>query len=380
MSLFLLSFFMLYGALHYYLFTKTQKVLAWGIPGTVALIFFLLLMVLSPYLTYFLQVSGFPPAARTLALAGYTWMGLAFMSFWCFLVLDVYRLLLYLGQFTPFNFSSLALPPRAAFFGSLLFSLAVVVYGSFEAWTIRTERITLRSAKIPRELGRLKIVQITDVHLGLIVREGRLSRILEAVKKAEPDILISSGDLVDGQISDLKGCAALLREVQPRLGKFAITGNHEFYAGLSEALEFTREAGFSILRGEAVTVAGALNIAGVDDPAGQAYGLSRLVPERELLLRLPRDKFTLFLKHRPLVDEGTLGLFDLQMSGHTHQGQIFPFPLLTRIFFKYVGGSFALPGQSFLHVSRGSGTWGPPIRFLAPPEVTVYEIVNAESG
>ncbi len=209
------------------------------------------------------------------------------------------------------------------------------------------------------------------------MREGRLSRILKEVKKAGPDLFISTGDLVDSQINHLQGLTRLFQEIQPRYGKFAITGNHEFYAGLPQALDFTRQAGFTMLRGEGVTIEGFLNLAGVDDPAG---GAGTGLTEKELLSRFPRGWYTILLKHRPVIAPDSLGLFDLQISGHTHRGQIFPFVLLTRIFFPYYSGFFHLPGGALLYVSRGSGTWGPPIRFLTPPEVTIYDLLPAESS
>jgi predicted MPP superfamily phosphohydrolase len=209
----------------------------------------------------------------------------------------------------------------------------------------------------------------------LIVRKERLKRILKEVKAAEPDMFVSTGDLVDGQINSLPGLAELLREINPRYGKFAITGNHEFYAGLDQAMDFTEKAGFTILKGKGLTIAGLINIAGVDDPAGKNYGLSMEVEEKKLLSGLPPEKFTLFLKHRPLLDRNAIGLFDLQLSGHTHKGQIFPFGLITGLFYPADSGYLSLPNNSHLYVSRGSGTWGPPIRFLSPPEVTVIEIL-----
>jgi predicted MPP superfamily phosphohydrolase len=208
------------------------------------------------------------------------------------------------------------------------------------------------------------------------VRQGRLTRILEKVKRANPDVLVSTGDLVDGQINDLEGLTKLLNEINPRYGKFAITGNHEFYAGISHALDFTEKAGFTILRDEVVTVGGIITIVGVDDPTGNYFGVSKNIPEKALLSRLPRERFTLFLKHRPLMEQSSLGLFDLQLSGHVHKGQIFPFNLLTRLYYPTNAGLLNLPLNSQVYVSRGSGTWGPPIRFLAPPEVTVIELVH----
>ncbi len=377
MSLFLLTFFLLYGGLHYYLFVKANAALALGTLSSIFLILVMLLMVFAPLMVYASERHRFYSSARLLSFIGYSWMGFVFLCFCCLILIDLYLLLVHAaGRILPNFFSHINPAPRYPFFFSLLLSLSIALFGYFEAKHIRTERILLKTSKIPKEVGRLKIAQISDVHLGMIVREERLTRILQDVRKATPDIFISTGDLVDAQINRLEGLAEMLREINPRYGKFAITGNHEFYAGLPQSLEFTQNAGFSVLRGEALTLAGLINLAGVDDPAGQSMGLFRGVPEKELLSGLPREKFTLLLKHRPDLDKNALGLFDLQISGHTHQGQIFPFRLITRLFYPYDGGSFHLPNHAILHVSRGSGTWGPPIRFLAAPEVTVYELVH----
>ena len=133
-----------------------------------------------------------------------------------------------------------------------------------------------------------------------------------------------------------------------------------------------------VLRGEGLVVHGVVNIAGVDDPAGKPFQYKD-VPEKVLLSSLPRHLFTVLLKHRPVVDKDALGLFDLQLSGHTHKGQIYPFRYLTRLAFPLYTGYHELPGNAHLYVSRGSGTWGPPIRFLTPPEVTIIELVTNPS-
>ncbi len=99
-----------------------------------------------------------------------------------------------------------------------------------------------------------------------------------------------------------------------------------------------------------------------------------------MLSGLPREKFTLLLKHRPLLDKEALGLFDFQLSGHVHKGQIFPFSIATWLYYPIDSGIRKLPGNAYLYVSRGSGTWGPPIRFLAPPEVTVIDLMHQDSG
>jgi predicted MPP superfamily phosphohydrolase len=291
--------------------------------------------------------------------------------------MDLGRLLLHLGEILfQKDFSGSFATARYAFYAALVLSLLVTVYGLFEAVHIRTERVTIKTAKIPESIGRLKIAQISDVHLGLLVREGRLRRITEAVNAEKPDILVSTGDLVDGEIDDLAGLAAVLRDVHTPYGKFAVTGNHEFYAGIDRSVEFTEKAGFQMLRGEARVIPGLINIAGVDDPTGNRFGSARSVSEEEVLSSLPRERFTLLLKHRPLVEEDAQGLFDLQLSGHAHKGQIFPASLLVEAIYPTGAGFLPLQKGSSLYVSRGAGTWGPPIRFLASPEVTVIELVH----
>ena len=127
-----------------------------------------------------------------------------------------------------------------------------------------------------------------------------------------------------------------------------------------------------------MNIGGLINIAGVDDPAGRMLQNSTTISEKELLLNLQKNIFTLLLKHRPVVDKGSCGLFDLQLSGHVHKGQIFPFSIITWLYYPVDSGVANLMDSSYLYVSRGAGTWGPPIRFLSPPEVTLIELIHKD--
>jgi predicted MPP superfamily phosphohydrolase len=180
---------------------------------------------------------------------------------------------------------------------------------------------------------------------------------------------------VDGQGNDLSEAAAQFREIRPRYGKFAVTGNHEFYAGIDKAMEFTVNAGFTPLRGKVATVAGVVDLVGVDDPGIHHLGFQGRSSDREVLARASGGRFTILLKHQPLVEKGPAGAFDLQLSGHTHKGQIFPFSLITRMVFPFHAGNYRLANGALLHVNRGTGTWGPPVRFLSPPEITVIDLM-----
>ncbi len=379
MSLFLLTFFFIYSSAHLYMFLKIKAAFALGTAGTTALLAFMVVMICAPILVRISERQGLEFLARLFSYVGYTWMGLAFLFFTSSLCIDLYRFFVHvLGIMVRTNLSSFSPSSRLAFFIPALVTATIAIYGYFEARSIRCERIVIASPKVPKEVKRFTIVQISDVHLGLIVREGRLEKILDKVKEAQPDILVSTGDLVDGQIDDLTGLAELLSEIHPPFGKFAVTGNHEFYAGLDQALRFTEKAGFTVLRGEVRDVDGFVTIAGVDDPTARYFGAVRGVPEPCLLAGVSRKRFALLLKHIPVIDDKAKGLIDLQLSGHTHKGQIFPFTFASKAFFPHNAGLVALPGNSYLYVSRGTGTWGPPIRFLSPPEVTIITLVHQD--
>jgi predicted MPP superfamily phosphohydrolase len=376
MSLFLLTFFLLYGGMHIYLFARIRGAFHLSTVGTIGLIIVIVIMILAPIIVRISEKYGYETLARVMSYTGYIWMGVLLLFFTISLLFDLYRLLIYTGGLILHrDLSYLKIPPLHTLILPLLIALGITTYGYFEAKNITIENITIKSAKIPEASGKIRIVQISDVHIGLIVRNERLQRIVEEVKKLEPDIVVSTGDLVDGQLNNLVEPTMLLQEMNPRYGKFAVTGNHEFFAGLGQAIDFMKGAGFVVLRGEGVNVAGVINMAGVDDPVGARYGLSSGLSEQSMLSKLSGKYFTLLLKHQPLVNSDAPGSFDLQLSGHTHGGQLFPFNLVTSRFFHYHRGYFSLPNHAYLYVNRGAGTWGPPIRFLSPPEITVIDLV-----
>ncbi len=381
MSLFFLIFFLLYGGLHAYLFVKAKAAFSFGTWSSIGILLFLLLMLFAPILVRIFEKPGWQWLGTPLAYVGYTWMGFLALFFFSSIMVDLLRLLVNIGGFVGRrDVSGFTHLPLVYFLIPFSLSIIITIYGYFEAWNIRTETLTIQTPKISAEVGKLKIVQISDVHLGVMVGEKKLENILKKVKNENPDILVSTGDLVDGEMFNLSGLIQLLQEVHPKYGKFAITGNHEFYAGLEKALKFTQDAGFIMLRGERFTIPGVLDIVGVDDPAGRSFDRSKKESEKELLSPLPKDQFVLYLKHRPLVDKEAIGLFDLQLSGHAHKGQFFPFSLVTKLVYPTDEGILKLPNNSLLYVSRGAGTWGPPIRFLAPPDIVVIELIHQDNN
>lgn len=376
MSLFLLTFFLLYGGMHLYAYRKLAAAFSLPTPASACIILFMAVMVCAPILVRLAEKSGLESVAVSLAYAGYTWMGLLFLFSVSSTAIDLGFLLFKLcGKLLSRDVAPLLPTGRQLFLASCLASVSISVYGFFEAMRIRPERLTIETRKLPPFVSRLTIVQISDVHLGLIVGRERLRKITGIIEEARPDMLVSTGDLVDGQMDSLGDLAEMLQKINPRYGKFAVTGNHEYYAGFEHAMDFTRQSGFKLVHNARIDVGGVLEVVGVDDPAAEALGIRR-VAEADLLGKTSPGRFVLLLKHRPVASGEVAGRFDLQLSGHVHKGQIFPFGLITRLFYPVGTGYHRLGRTSSLYVSRGTGTWGPPIRFLAPPEVTIIELIN----
>ena len=377
--MFFVVFFSLYSCFHLFALIKLKRALNPSLVVMVAIALFMVLMIAAPVLVRILERQQMAGGARLLAYIGYLWMGLLFLFVSASLVLDAYRALVWTtGKLTGQELSALRLSARQGFLIPLLLSTGIVVYGFFDALHIRTERVVISTGKLPATIDRFRIVQISDVHIGLIVGKARLAKILQQVQAAGPDLFVSTGDLIDGEPEDLADLARMMRQVRAPYGKYAVTGNHEFYGDVAAALRFTTEAGFTLLRGEGREVAGVINIAGVDDPTVAYRGEPATVSEKQLLSKLDNGRFTLLLKHRPWQGKEVGGLFDLQLSGHTHKGQVFPFSLIVARVYPLMAGLVEMGQDQYLYVSRGTGTWGPPIRFLAPPEVTVIDLVAAD--
>ena len=368
MSLFLLAFVGIYGVMHYVVWRGVCPLLPLY-PLVVPLAFsWVLLMIAAPLLSRLLERSGADLPARIAAWVGYLWLGFLFIAFSLFVLRGLCNVIFLLfNRIVP----ALALPPLnapASAAAVLLLTLLLGGYALYEATVLRIETVQIRSAALPPEMPSLRIVQISDLHLGLIHRQGTLRSVVEKIRNLRPDLLVVTGDMVDARLDHLEELLPLTNSLTPPLGKYAVTGNHEVYAGLKGSLDFLRQGGFTLLRNQRVVLRPGLSVVGVDDPAtGNARPEEELLPAR-------KEGFTLLLKHRPLVNANTLGRFDLQLSGHAHRGQIFPFNLLTALHYPQQDGLYTLAPGAWLYASRGTGTWGPPMRLFAPPEITLFII------
>lgn len=382
MYLFLTTFLSIYGGMQYYAFVKVHsafhlsRFLRWSL---IAWIIFMTVIPIFVRTAEHLQMGN---VALAFAWPGYLWMGFVFILTSVLLLADVIRIFCRVLNHLPSIKIPAIVSSRTTTRGAVILSVFVSAYAFIEAGQIRSEHVVITSSKLPASVSKIRIVQISDVHIGLLLQERRFQRITDEIRKASPDILISTGDLVDGKlnrddaISALNPLAAELMSIPAPSGKFAVIGNHEVYAGLPQSTEFTRAAGFTILRNQSARLSNGITITGIDDQAVVSEKHADPSVENALLKHVSAESFHLLLKHRPDLLPESDGHFDLQLSGHVHGGQIFPFSLLVKLKHSIPCGTTTTGNGSRIHVSRGTGTWGPPMRLLAPPEITIIDIIS----
>ncbi|MEU0660101.1 metallophosphoesterase [Streptomyces lavendulocolor] len=240
----------------------------------------------------------------------------------------------------------------------------------------RVKRVTVPLAKLARGAHGYRIAVVSDIHLGPILGRAHTRRIVDAINATQPDLVAVVGDMVDGSVEDLGRAAEPLAELRARDGSFFVTGNHEYFSGAEEWVDHVRELGMRPLRNERVEIAG-FDLAGVNDVAGENYGdgpdFAAALGDRD------RARAAVLLAHQPVVihDAVEHGV-DLQLSGHTHGGQLWPGNFLAELANPTVAG-LERYGDTQLYVSRGAGAWGPPVRVGAPSDITVVELASKQA-
>ncbi|MFD3566538.1 metallophosphoesterase [Streptomyces sp. NPDC058671] len=241
----------------------------------------------------------------------------------------------------------------------------------------RIKRVTVPLAKVPRAAHGYRIAVVSDIHLGPILGRAHTQRIVDAINSTQPDLIAVVGDLVDGTVENLGPAAEPLARLRARHGSFFVTGNHEYFSGADAWVDHVRELGLRPLRNERLEIAAGFDLAGVDDIAGESEGrgpdFARALGDRD------RARAAVLLAHQPVVvhDAVRHGV-DLQLSGHTHGGQLWPGNYLAELANPTVAG-LERYGDTQLYVSRGAGAWGPPVRVGAPSDITLVQLASKQA-
>ncbi|MGC9535392.1 metallophosphoesterase [Streptomyces sp. UG1] len=240
----------------------------------------------------------------------------------------------------------------------------------------KVKRVTVPLAKLPRAAHGYRIAVVSDIHLGPVLGRGFAQRVVDTINGTQPDLIAVVGDLVDGSVKDLGPAVAPLAQLRARHGAFFVTGNHEYFSGAEQWIEEVRRLGLRPLE-NARTELPHFDLAGVNDVSGEGEGqgpdYAKALGDRD------RTRASVLLAHQPVqihdaVDHGV----DLQLSGHTHGGQLWPGNLVAELANPTVAG-LERYGDTQLYVSRGAGAWGPPTRVGAESDITVIELASRQA-
>jgi predicted MPP superfamily phosphohydrolase len=307
----------------------------------------------------------------------YTWLGVLFFLVFALGASDLLKAItLRVQDIPPTDPDRRAAISRLFALGAAAVGLGASVAGLVSALSpVAVERVKVAIAKIKKPGYR--IVQISDIHVGPTIGKHFIEDMVARVNALNPDLVAITGDLVDGSVEDLEEHVAPLAKLKAKDGVFFVTGNHEYYSGADAWIAQLKKLGVRVLRNEHVRIGGddGFDLAGIDDWSATQRGHG---PDLERALR-GRDegRACVLLAHQPrgIEKADELGV-DLQLSGHTHGGQMFPWNLFVRLQQPFVAGLHKL-AKAQIYVSRGTGYWGPPMRVGAPAEITEIELVKA---
>ncbi|MCS7277250.1 MAG: metallophosphoesterase [Aquificaceae bacterium] len=380
MTWFIPIFLIIYALLHLYVYARLIKQSVKNRALKILTLGMLFLGFSSPFLWRYADTNLGPHMAYITALSGLLWVGFLFYKVFFTFLLDFYKgFVLFSKRFLGIN--PLPLPsPRISLFLVLILSLTFSAYSYYETLNLKVERHTIHTEKLPKDVKSVKILHISDLHLGPVMGMDKIMPVLEIYQREKPHIVVSTGDLVDGNMKNKIHLARALAQMDPPFGKYAVLGNHEYYRGVEQAVEFTKSAGFRLLRGDSFHIE-ELNITmvGIDDDDCKIFRKCvGTLSDLELLQKHRKDSFLVYLKHKPRLEKGAHRLFDLMLSGHTHGGIYYPVGrfILTKMFISDRG--FHRIDDSFLYISKGVGTGGPPMRLFSHPDVAIIELVNRQ--
>jgi predicted MPP superfamily phosphohydrolase len=372
------------GGIHFYVWWRLVRSARlprrWHITATVV---FVLLFVSVPITTW--SRHAYPEVSTTIGWVSLTWMALAGLMFVWFAIVDLGRLVAWIGVRIGRRVGNRPAPEpslsRRNFLARVTGGAAMAVGSTSVARGMVSARgthevidVEIKLAKLPRELDGFSIVQLSDLHVGMTIDRAFVQRVVDLTNDLKPDLVALTGDLVDGKVADLADDAAPLGALRSRHGTYAVTGNHEYYAGADPWIAYLTSIGVTYLRNERVTIgdgAASFELAGVDDHGAHGFGRGHGEDlERATAGRDP-DRALVLLAHQPRqVRRAHRYGVDLQLSGHTHGGQIWPWHYIVKIQQGgLLAGRYDYEGTQ-LYVTRGCGYWGPPVRLLAPLEIT----------
>lgn len=359
-----------------YIFWRTKAIFPDG-SNTWWIVFILFWLVAFSYIIgRFTERAGAMALAEPFVKVGSWWLGAMVYLTLLFLLADILRGVNNLFNLTEFfRFSWATEKGRTAVFMVYSISAIILIGGYLSARIPTVNRVSFQIDKTIPD-GNQKVVLVSDIHLGMMISNGKLDRMVQLVNNEKADLVLLAGDVFDEDLGPViqKNMGDLLKNLRAKQGVFAVLGNHEFYGNATAAHEYLENHNITVLRDSVAILPNGIAIVGREDiTAERMYGKPRKTLKK-LLSGVNLEKPVLMLDHQPYnLAEVAEHNVDLQVSGHTHNGQMWPFNYITGAMFEISKGYGKIKNTHF-YVSSGFGTWGPPIRTNSQAEIVVMEI------
>jgi len=369
--------FVIYFLINYYIFMHGWNAFPrHDASRTIYAITFSLLFI-SYILSRFLERTALVKVSEPFTWIGSFWLAAMFYFFLIVLLVDFIRLLDYWFAFLPeYFYCSCGAVKLLTFYYAIGIVFLAITAGFINARNPKIKRLSLAVNKKAKDLKKLNIVAVSDIHMGMLVKHRMISRLVRIIKKLNPDIVLIVGDMVDEDVAPVMkfNLGEPFKTIQVPFGIYAISGNHELIGGSKKAFAYIESLGIKVLKDEVVKIADSFYLAGRCDNDMQRFTGVKRKSVDELLQNIDPSLPLILLDHQPFhLEIAEQCGVDLQLSGHTHHGQIWPLHYITKKIFELSWG-YKKKGNTHFYVSSGFGTWGPPVRIGNRPEVLNIEL------
>jgi predicted MPP superfamily phosphohydrolase len=288
------------------------------------------------------------------------------------LVLDLARVINHFAAIFPASiYADYPKTKLIVLFATLALVTVVVVAGFINARTPRVQKLTLHVNKVVPGDKTLTIAMASDIHLGTIIAKRKANRLVATINELNPDLVLFAGDIVDEDLAPVikNNLGANMGQIRSKFGVYGITGNHEYIGGAEPAVKYLQEHGITMLRDSSIVIDGRFCLVGREDRDRSRFSGKDRKELADLMKLADQSLPVILLDHQPFnLDRAVEQGVDLQLSGHTHHGQLWPFNYVTSAIYEISSGYRKISNTHF-YVSTGFGTWGPPVRLGNRPEI-----------
>lgn len=370
-------FLLIYGSGNFYVGLRGWQAFPKNAIFSKVYIITFIFIALSYFASRIIEKFSVCPLSSGLFWIGSFWFGLMIYFFVAALFFDIVRLSNHLFNFYPsFIINNYDRVKTISAVSVIMIAIIIHIFGYANARGLNIREINLSVPKKAGSLKELRVAFVSDIHLGTIIKNARLERMVVAINGLNPDVIILGGDVFDEDLKPVLhyNMGDILKDLKARYGTYAISGNHEYYGGIDEAVAYLENHGIRVLRDRVVKIADSFYLAGADDHTKKQFTGLEPLPFKDLLKGADMNLPVILSAHNPKrVLEAAESGADLTISGHTHNGQLWPITLITNMIYE-VSYGYRKIGNTHVYVSSGYGSWGPPVRIGTSTEIVLIKL------